>query len=38
MALKIVIGEIKDGMRINVDVEKDKIVVKTFSKKVLAKK
>jgi len=38
MALKIVVGEIKDGMRINVDVEKDKIVVKTFSKKVLAKK
>jgi ATP-dependent Clp protease ATP-binding subunit ClpB len=38
MALKIVIGEIKDGMRIDVDVEKGEIVVKTFSKKVLSKK
>jgi hypothetical protein len=38
MALKIVIGEIKHGMRINIDVEKGEIVVKSFSKKVLAKK
>jgi ATP-dependent Clp protease ATP-binding subunit ClpB len=38
MALRIVIGEIKDGMRIAVDVEKNEIVLKTFSKKVLVKK
>jgi len=38
MALKVVTGEIKDGMRINVDVEKGQVVVKTYSKKALAKK
>ena len=38
MALKIVVGDIKNGMRINIDVEKGEITVKTFSKKVLVKK
>jgi len=38
MALKIVVGDIKNGMRINIDVEKGEITVKTFSKKALVKK